>query len=121
MKKAEIKSYMISDFLDPNMQGVNIDLWEPDDKEYFEFWMQISIGIEVETGADDFNIHVVSQRMLSSVVNKKYLLVVPYFEGVKSILDLVNRSIEDCAGSSWQDISTRISNMYHWEYENYKI
>ncbi len=115
MKKPEIKSYSISDFPGP----ADDDPWVPDDRTYFEFWMQVAIGIEGEAGADNFTVHVVSQKMLPRIERKQYLLVVPYFESMSSIVRLIEQSIGHCAGSNWEDISSCISKLYYWEYHHY--
>jgi len=58
-----------------------IEEWEPEDPSMVEFWCCIAIGLENEEGSDYFHIHVTTEKMLSQLSDKKYLLVLPYYEG----------------------------------------
>jgi hypothetical protein len=119
MKKPEIKSWMTSDFLDNGALHGDINLWEPKDKDDFDFWMQLSIGLKGSKASDDFYVRVISQNRLSLVEQKDYLLVVAYFDNLKSIIELVEKSIASCTGSSWEEIAQCISKRYRWEFKDY--
>lgn len=116
MKKPEIKSWMISDFIDNGALHNDINLWEPKDKDYFDFWMQLSIGFKGSKASDDFYVHVVSQKMLSQIVQRDHLLVVPFFESLKQIIELIEKSIASCSGSNWEEIAQCIGKQYRWEF-----
>ncbi|MBT8141913.1 MAG: hypothetical protein HKN88_10165 [Gammaproteobacteria bacterium] len=97
-----------------------IENWEPEDRSMVEFWCNISIGIEGQKGADNFNVHVTTEKMLSQLAHKDYILVIPYYESWSQVLNILNTKVNDISGINWQGISLELSKMFQWEYENYK-
>ncbi len=112
LKKPEIKSWDCFEH-DP------IDEWQPDDPSMVEYWCNIEIGIEGEEGADNFHVHVVTERMLSQIDDKYCLLVFPYYEGWIQVLDTLNLKLSSISELNWSGMSEESSKMFHWEYEGH--
>ena len=110
LKKPEIKSWDCVDH-DP------IDEWEPDDPSMVEYWCNIAIGIEGEDGADNFEVHVVTERMLPQIEDKSNLLVLPYYEGWNQVLTALNTKISGITALNWVGMSEDLSKIFAWEYE----
>ncbi len=95
-----------------------IDEWAPEDRENVDFWFNVSIGIEGEASADNFQVHVVSESMLSRCTEKNYLIVIPYYESWDNIIDAVKVKIESCTDVSWSGMAPQIAKLFLWEYES---
>ena len=113
LMKPEIKCWDCTDH-DP------IDGWIPDDPEMVNYWCNVAIGIEGETGADNFQVHVVTEKMMSQIEDKEYLIILPYYEGWSQVLDAINQKIAGISELSWAGISEKLSKLFYWEYEGYK-
>lgn len=113
MKKPELKDYWCSDIDD-------LDNWEPDDPQYVDLWFSVAVGIEGEEGADDFQVHLVSERQVSQIQDKKYMLVIPYYKNWKDVVSRVRESISTCEDINWLGMSLQLEKKYLWEYHNYK-
>jgi len=113
MKSPEIKQYWSSDI-------ENLDDWAPDDSQHVDIWFSVAIGIKGEVGADNFQVHLVSQNQLSQVENKEYLLVIPYYETWTNVMEHLNRAIQACKDISWAGMSSQLEKLFLWEYHNYK-
>ena len=112
LKKPEIKSWDCTDH-DP------IEEWKPEDPSLVEYWCNIAIGVEGEEGADNFQVHVVTERMLPQIDDKKYMLVIPFYEGWNQVLETLNSKIEGINELNWSGISEKLSKLFYWEYEGY--
>ena len=110
LKTPEIKSWDCSDH-DP------IEDWVPDDPSDVEFWFNISIGIKNEVGADNFQVHVATNKAVASVADKRKLVIIPYYEGWEQILAVLQPMVEQCTDISWSGMSNQLSKMFFWEYE----
>lgn len=109
LKKAEIKSWDCVEH-DP------IEEWQPDDPLFVEFWCNVAIGVEGEEGADNFQVHVVTERMLSQINDKNYMLVLPCYEGWEQVLRSLNSKLDDVGELSWAGVSEKLSKIFCWEY-----
>jgi hypothetical protein len=112
IKKPEIKSWDCVDH-DP------IEEWVPEDPSNVDYWCNISIGIEGEEGADNFQVHVVSENMLSQISSKQHIIVVPYYEGWNQVLKAVKLKLDKCSDIEWSGMSLQIAKLFYWEYEGY--
>jgi hypothetical protein len=114
LKKPEIKSWDCTDH-DP------IEEWQPDDPSLVEYWCNIAIGIEGEEGTDNFQIHVVTEKMLPQINDKNYIIVLPYYEGWNQVLSTLNSKLEGINELNWAGMSEKLSKMFYWEYEGYQL
>ncbi|MFC1773389.1 Imm8 family immunity protein [Pseudomonadota bacterium] len=112
-KKPEIKSWDCADH-DP------IEEWQPDDPSLVEYWCNIAIGVKGEEGADNFQVHVVTEKMLPQIKDKNFMLVLPYYEGWNQVLDALNSKLEDINELNWSGMSEKLAKMFYWEYEGYQ-
>jgi hypothetical protein len=108
----EIKSFDCADH-DP------IDKWVPDDPAEVDFWCTVAIGIRDDEGADYFQVHVVTQKALSQVSDKRYILVVPYYENWNQIIAQLYEKMELCKDVSWAGFTEQFSELFAWEYDGY--
>ena len=114
----ELKSYIVSDYIDGKID--NVDDWMPEDPELVDFWFEISVGVKGTDGADNFSVHLVSQKQLSQISNKDRLLVIPYFESMKKLISQIEITISKCTDVSWPGVCEQLNSHFHWEYEDYK-
>lgn len=111
MKSPHIKSWDCAEH-DP------IENWKPEDPEYVDFWLNVTIGIKDEIGGDNFQVHVVTSKQLSKIEDKKYILVIPYYLGIEKVISNLEKSIEGLTDLNWQGISEKISKLYLWEFKD---
>lgn len=113
--KPVIKSFDCTDH-DP------ISAWVPDDPADVDFGMNFSIGLPDETGADNFQVHVVTHEALKHLrgaENRKYLLVLHEYSW-PAVLAAVDAVLEECRGYDWSDMAEKLRLHFFWEYEGYK-
>ena len=113
LKAAEIKSWDCSDH-DP------IEDWVPDDPADVEFWCNLAIGLEEGTGADNFQVHVATQKALSRILDKRKVVVIPYYEGWGKTLEIFRSIVSDCEDIDWLRVSEHLSTHFFWEYGDMK-
>ncbi len=112
MLSPEIKSYFCTDI-------DNIETWFPHDPEYVSFWIDVIIGLKGSDAGDNFQVHVVTQKQLSQIENKEYLLIIPYFENIEKVIELLNKTIKECKGINWAGVSIDLSKKYLWDYHDF--
>lgn len=112
LKKPEIKSWDCTD--------LPIEEWKPEDPYLVDFWCNLSIGIEGEDGADNFQVHVVSEKILPQLKNKEYMVVIQYYEGWDQILEILKDMISGINALNWFSMSEELSKMFYWEYEGFR-
>lgn len=112
-KVPQIKSFDCVDH-DP------IEQWVPSDPNDVDFWMNFSIGMAGEEGADNFQVHVVTRKSSSSssAVEPKYSVVLEAYSW-PALLKAVAAVLESCKGSNWNDISAKLAGKFAWEFDSY--
>ena len=115
MKSPEIQHYWCTEIED-------LDHWQPADPEYVDLWFSVAIGIEGESenGADNFLVHLVTQKQLSQIEEKEYLLVIPFYISWSEVMDALKTSIAECKDINWRGMSLQLEKLYHWEYHNFR-
>ena len=93
-----------------------IEDWVPDDPALVEYWCNVAIGIEGENGANNFQVHVVTEEMLSQIENKNFLIVLPYYEGWSQVLDAINVRLDEIRELNWAGMQEPLSKMFLHEY-----
>ena len=114
MKKPEIKDCWCDEINDLNT-------WEPSDPQFVDLWFYVAIGIEGEESSDNFQVHLVSEAQLTQIQNKKYMLVIPYYESWADVILRLRESIKSCEDINWLGMSSQLEKQYLWEYHNYKL
>ena len=99
--------------------------YQPEDPEDFGFPLNLTIGIEGQKGADNFQLMIATpkyiQRMRpnqSAVLLRHYLLVFGY--DFNEILDVINSYIGSINEDTWEKISEKVERLAQWEFEDYK-
>ena len=87
LKEPEIKSWDCTDH-DP------IEEQQPDDSSIAEYWCNVVIGIKGEDGAGNFQVLMVTVKMLSQINDKECLLVILHYEGWNQVLDVLSVSCQ---------------------------
>ena len=67
-------------------------------------------------GTNNFQVHVVTQKLLSQITDKKHLLVLPYYSWAKTIEE-TNKILSNCTDVSWEGMFKQIAKHFCWEYE----
>ena len=94
-----------------------IEDWIPSDPFDVEFWCNLSIGIEGEEGADNFSVHIATNKALSRIKDKENLFVISHYENWTKVLAALDSAIEDCSDINWAGISARLAKRFYWEYQ----
>ncbi|EAR09235.1 Imm8 family immunity protein [Reinekea blandensis] len=94
-----------------------IEAWVPEDPSDVEFWCNIAIGIEGEVGADNFQVHIATQKAVSRTTSKEFLVVIPYYENWPQVLGVLQNMAAQCKGLDWTSMSEQLSARFKWEYE----
>ncbi|WP_256715654.1 Imm8 family immunity protein [Paenibacillus peoriae] len=81
---------------------------------------QADIGKEGFEGADYFHFRIVTPKRLmrwleeDRIVNGRYTFVV---DNLKIVEDEINKVLQSCEGSTWEDVALAISRHLKWEYD----
>lgn len=113
MESPEIKDYWSEEI-------ENLVSWEPDDPEYIDIWFTVTIGEKGNEAADDFKVHLVTQKQLARIKDKKYLLVIPYYESWSKVTHKLELMVEECKDINWLGMSLQLEKLFLWEYHDYK-
>jgi len=125
--KAELKRLFITED--------NINPCYPEDPEHFGAVVDMGIGLEGSNGADIFYLSVCTPRWFKENVmtscpsdpthetvqrtafGRHYLFVHSYDEG--EIRKAVEEIVDSAIGETWEEIGTRLSRFFSWEFEDY--
>ncbi len=92
--------------------------WIPDDPYDVDFWMTFFIGEEGK-GGDYFYARVATPNNLHGKNSDKYAIVLTEYS-LFSVLDEVNKKLEEIEAEDWAHVADELSKFMKWEYENYK-
>ena len=115
--KIEIKSYTSPDIID-------FKHFVPDDKKSFFFLLELEIGIVGKEGADLFSFEVCTPKWLLEnhqpydIVFGRHKLIVFEYD-IENIINTISRYLNSTTFISWEDATSKIAKIAHWEYEDY--
>jgi immunity protein 8 of polymorphic toxin system len=99
--------------------------YTPEDPSRFCLSIRAMVGPENEKGEESFDINVCTPAWLEQecrkqgfVVGRHYLFVLGYDRDV--IKATLRRIIENCKGSSWPEVASKVARIGYWEFEDYK-
>jgi hypothetical protein len=99
--------------------------YQPSDPDCFGFPLNLTIGIEGQEGADNFQLMVATPKYIqqthpnqSAILLRHYLLVFRY--DFNEILDVVNNYVRSIDEPTWEQVAEKIGRMAQWEFEDYK-
>jgi 23S rRNA maturation-related 3'-5' exoribonuclease YhaM len=104
-----------------------VDLFDyhPEDPEDFGFQLTLTIGIEGQKGADNFQLMVATPKHIqkihpnqSAILLRHYLVVFRY--DFNEILDVINKYIRSIEEDTWERVAEKIGRVAQWEFEDYK-
>ena len=94
-----------------------IEKWVPEDTENVSIWINIRIGINQSEG-DYFQLKIVTPKRVLNQDEQYSLVVNEYSWG--TVLIGVDKLLERCKGSDWEEISKKLSTHMRWEFESYR-
>lgn len=99
--------------------------YQPEDPEDFGFPLNLTIGIEGQRGADNFELMVATPKYIqkmypnqSAILLRHYLIVFHY--DFNEILDVINNYVRSIEEDSWDKVAEKIGRIAHWEFEDYQ-
>ena len=95
-----------------------IETWIPDDPFNVDFWMNFTIGPDMK-GGDNFQVRVTTPNNLHGRNADKHAIVLAEYSWA-SVLEVIEKLLEDIRGDDWAEVSAQLSQLMFWEYENYK-
>jgi hypothetical protein len=104
-----VRSFDCADF-DP------ISEWVFDDPLEVDFWLNISVGAKGMDGTSDFQVHVVTEKLISQIHDKNHLLTLPYYSWDQTLAK-INKTLASCVDVSWEGMFKQVAKHYSWEYE----
>lgn len=112
--RAQIKNYFSPD--------IDLRTFWPEDEESFNFLLSLSIGIEGEDSAANFDVQVISFKSLNEdfedfLFGRHRIFLKTY--DIKLLISKIERYVESCSGSSWDEIAIKLSKFAKYEYDEY--
>ena len=116
--ESEIKSIMSTDIFD-------LENYKPIDDENFCFLVTLTVGIKGEEGGDLFNIKVCTPKWILANYNPREILLgkgklIVLQCDMTAILSRIKGLFGGRSGKDWNEISTKLSRIGHWEFEDYR-
>ncbi|WP_118988311.1 immunity 8 family protein [Photorhabdus sp. CRCIA-P01] len=113
--KANLKALWSDHFL--------LEEFAPPENDNFSLWIELSIGVHDEEGADYFQVQICTPEWLCNhhwqpELIRHTLLVRKY--DLAEIQKTITDYIEQCEGNDWMEIAQKLSRVFAWEYEDYQ-
>jgi hypothetical protein len=121
--KLELKAIAIGTYQE------SLDSFWPEDEECFGEWVTISVGIQGDDGADNFNLFICSPDWLKQK-NKSFdndvwglhkLILLKY--NSESIQSCIKKKLDELSvrfsDNSEKDLMLKVARYAHWEFEDY--
>lgn len=116
--RAELKGFHSPDVYD-------LETFNPEIENVFCFYLEISVGIKDEQGAEQFGITVCTPQWLLEnkkeddiIFGKNYLIVFKY--DYQKIYNKIRKYIEGLEDSDWENLAQKVSRIGYWEFEDYQ-
>jgi hypothetical protein len=118
--KAEIKSIFSPDI------EVTLKEYQPERANNFGFLLQMIISPEGEEGEESFDIMVCTPDWLKDnhskdeiIFGRHHLIVFKY--DYQAIYQKLAKYVNSIEANTWDEISSLIGRVGHWEFEDYKV
>ena len=98
--------------------------FKPDDPENFSCTFGLTIGPTDGEGGEQFYITVCTPERLADECREngfvwgRHRLIVPYFD-LEKIYAIITKFVNNCSGTSWHEIATKLARLGAWEFEDY--
>lgn len=99
--------------------------WNPKRPEDLYLGVYIRIGVEGESGGDDFQLLVASPE---AIAKRRHLYPAKYLERAlttevfdwDTIVSYVQDKVSTCTSSTWEAIADKLTTYFIWEYEDFE-
>lgn len=113
--KANLKALWSDHFL--------LEEFIPAESDNFSLWVELSIGIQGNEGADYFRVKICTPEWLCKhqwlpELMRNTLLVRKY--DLDEITKTITDYIDQCEGNDWMEIAQKLSRVFAWEFEDYQ-
>ena len=102
----------------------NLMTYVPEDAGDFGFLLQIMAGPVGRGGEESFDVVVCTAGWISHhlgtdgiLVGRHYLVVDSYDYG--TLEGFLRRYVDQCSGSTWEEVAIRLGRLGKWEFEDY--
>jgi hypothetical protein len=95
-----------------------IEEWVPENPKNVDFWMNFTIGPDSRAG-DYFQVHVLTEENFKATKEKRHAIVIKEYS-LDNLLIEIDKILEKCHGSDWEEMSLKLSQYMGWEFENYQ-
>ncbi len=116
--RAELKGFHSPDVYD-------LEKYYPEIEDNFCFYIEISVGVKNEKGAEQFGLTVCTPKWLLEnkkedeiIFGKNYLIVFEY--NYQKMYSKIKFYIDKLDGNSWEELALKVSRIGYWEFEDYK-
>jgi hypothetical protein len=103
----------------------NLENYHPECSDNFGFLLQAMIGPAGEDGEESFDIEVCTPKWIENnlgvdgvLIGMHYLIVREY--NYQNIVHAIEKFLLDCSGTSWSEVSKKVSRLGSWEFEAYE-
>jgi len=103
----------------------NLKAYVPEDAGNFGFLLQIMVGPIGGAGEESFDVVVCSTRWVGEhlgpegiLVGRHYLVVDSY--DYRRLEGFLRRYVDQCSGSTWEQVAMKLGRLGKWEFEDYK-
>lgn len=102
---------------------VDVKSYAPNSSDAFCITLNLKIGAEGESGADNFAVYVCNLKWLERHAKMPFLasetiIVNVYdYERIKSV---IVESVAKCSGGSWGVVGNSLSRYFSWEFSDYR-
>ena len=103
----------------------NLMTYLPEDAGDFGFLLQIIAGPVGSAGEESFDVVVCTAGWIShhlgpeGILAGRHHLVVDTYDYGK-LKGFLQRYVEQCSGSSWEEVAIRLGRLGKWEFEDYR-
>lgn len=100
--------------------------WRPELPDSVVEELTISIGTELDGGADLFSIVLATPKGLATIEGQDGLIAVGRFLVVHeydcaTVCSWMEDTVAKCCGNSWEECVEKLRVYFGWEYENYQM
>jgi hypothetical protein len=102
---------------------VEPDSYVPENPENFSLWIEVRVGPDNSSGADDYRVLVCTAEWLRQNVWEprwgRHMLIVREYDH-STIEKCIRDYIAECTGDEWGVVAEKIARNLFWEFEDYQ-
>ena len=103
---------------------IDLETFQPDEPNYFGMWVNLRVGPDDSSAADDYRLFVCSPKWLErecssrTVVWGRHMLIVSEYD-FHLIKSTIEQCVSGCHGENWTKIAQKVARYASWEFEDY--